>query len=100
MKINLRDRYTIFSQQEVKSRSNPGFEILEGIDDVDNSTWFTLVGHERQRFTRNTAYLRSLVAARSKTGIILNFSTNRIVLRWSGLPTDVQEARTFKFKFD
>ena len=94
LKINLRDRYTISSWQEVKSRSNPDFEILEGIDDVDSSTWFTAEGHERQRLTRNTAYLRNLVAARSKTGIILNFSTNRILLRWSGLPTDVKEART------
>ena len=69
LKINLRARYTISSWQEVKSRSNPGFEILEGIDDVDNSTWFTEEGHERQRLTRNTAYLRSLVAASQKQAL-------------------------------
>jgi len=79
------------------------FKILKGIDDVDSSTWFTLVGQEPQRVTRNTSYHGNLVATRSKSDIRLNFFTNRVVSRWNGLPTDVKDSRTlniFKSKLD
>jgi len=79
------------------------FKILKGIDDVDSSTWFTLVGQEPQRVTRNTSYHGNLVATRSKSDIRLNFFTNRVVSRWNGLPTDVKDFRTlniFKSKLD
>ena len=70
------------------------FKILKGIDDVDSSTWFTLVGQEPQRVTRNTSYHGNLVATRSKSDIRLNFFTNRVVSRWNGLPTDIKDSRT------
>ena len=79
------------------------FKILKGIDDADSSTWFTLVGQEPQRVTRNTSYHGNLVATRSKSDIRLNFFTNRVVSRWNGLPTDVKDFRTlniFKSKLD
>ena len=79
------------------------FKILKGIDDVDSTTWFTLVGQEPQRLTRNTAYHGNLVATRSKIDIRSNFFTNRVVAKWNGLPIEVKDSRTltiFKSKLD
>ena len=71
------------------------FKILKEIEDVDSSTWFTLVGQEPQRLTRNTAYHGNLVAARSKTDIWSNSFTNRVIYKWNKLPSEVKDSRNF-----
>ena len=60
-----------------------------------SSTWFTLVGQEPLRLTRNTAYHGNLVAARSKTDIRSNFFTNRVIAKWNELPSEVKDSRNF-----
>ena len=79
------------------------FKILKGIDDVDSTTWFTLVGQEPQRLTRNTAYHDNHVSTRSKTDIRSNFFTKRVGAKWNGLPAEVKDSRTliiFKSNLD
>ena len=70
------------------------FKILNGLDKVDYTTWFTLVGYTPNRITRNTSYNKNLVATYSSTDIRKNFFTNRVVSMWNSLPIDVKESRT------
>ena len=70
------------------------FKILNGLDKVDYTTWFTLVGDTPNRITRNTSYKKNLVATHSSTDIRKNFFTNRVVSMWNSLPIDVKESRT------
>ena len=70
------------------------FKILKGIDRVESSTWFSLVGDAVQRPTRNTSYPLNLVATRSNTELRKNFFTNRVVANWNALPIVLKESRT------
>ena len=69
-------------------------KILKGIDRVESSTWFSLVGDDVQRPTRNTSYPLNLVATRSNTELRKNFFTNRVVANWNALPIVLKESRT------
>ena len=79
------------------------FKIIHGYDNVDASTWFTLVGDNVDRHTRNLSYNKNLIAARSKTDTRLNFFTNRVVKLWNSLPTEIKESNSinlFKSRLD
>ena len=70
------------------------FKILRGIDNVDFSTWFTLVGENVVRPTRSTAYAMNLIPSRNNTDIRKNFFSNRVVSTWKLLPTELKKTRT------
>ena len=70
------------------------FKILGGIDNVDFSSWFTLVGENVVRPTRGTAYAMHLIPSRSNTDIRRNFFSNRVVSTWNFLPTELKKSRT------
>ena len=70
------------------------FKILGRIDNVDFSSWFTLVGENVVRPTRGTAYAMNLIPSRSNTDIRRNFFSNRVVSTWNSLPTELKKSRT------
>ena len=70
------------------------YKILTGKDHVDMNIWFTMVGTDTARITRNTAYHRNLVPKRSRSDIRQNFFSNRVVTDWNNLPENVKDAKT------
>ena len=70
------------------------YKILTGKDHVDMNIWFTMVGTDTARITRNTAYHRNLVPKRSRSDIRQNFFSNRVVTDWNNLPDNVKDAKT------
>ena len=72
------------------------FKIINGLDDVKSSTWFTLVGPNNVRQTRNTNCEKNIVGHRSRTEIRQNFFSNRVVASWNRLPEDIKMSRTLQ----
>ena len=70
------------------------FKIINGIDDVDPSVWFNLVGNDDARVTRTTSYNRNIHGNQSSTEVRRNFFSNRVVNSWNNLPSDVKDARS------
>ena len=70
------------------------YKIIRGIDNVDASIWFQMVGDLNLRLTRNTAYRTNLVASRCRTDLRRNFFSNRIVSTWNALPQDIKKSKS------
>ena len=70
------------------------FKIINGLDNVKSSTWFTLVGPNNVRQTRNSNCEKNIVGFRSRTNIRQNFYSNRVVSFWNKLPSDIKMSRT------
>ena len=64
---------------ERKIRNGTGFKVLKGIDRMEISTWFPMVGDDVQRPTKNISYPLSLVATRANTDLRKNFFSKRLV---------------------
>ena len=70
------------------------FKIINGLDNVNSTTWFTLVGPNNVRQTRNSNCEKNIVGIRSRTDIRQNFFSNRVVSSWNRLPPDIKMSRT------
>ena len=70
------------------------FKILKGLDRVDHSTWFQMVGETNGRLTRHPTYNMNLVPQRSLTDIRRNFFSSRVVTLWNNLPTETKLSPT------
>lgn len=78
------------------------FRILNGVDRVEPSTWFTLA-HERDRVgaanTRHSNDITRTVEGRSKTEVRRNFFSQRVPGQWNSLPvTTRQQPSVIAFK--
>ena len=62
------------------------YKALNGIDNVDSSIWFKLVGQTTHIPTRNTAYARNLLSSTAPSDIRKNFFSMRVVPLWNALP--------------
>ena len=78
------------------------FKIVNGIDKVDKSTWFTHYNHD-DRTTRLAANPLNLKhTERPRTEIRSNFFSQRVLNSWNELPDDVKNAPNliaFKMKY-
>ena len=70
------------------------FKIINGLDNVNSTTWFTLVGPNNVRQTRNSNCEKNIVGLNSRTDIRKNFFANRVVTSWNRLPPDIEMSRT------
>ena len=70
------------------------YKIINGLDKVEMSTWFRVVGQSETRLTRNTVYEKNIIATVSRTETRKHFFSNRVVRTWNALPTDLKQSRT------
>ena len=70
------------------------FKIINGLDNVNSTTWFTLVGPNNVRQTRNFNCEKNIVGLISRTDNKKNFFSNRVVTSWNRLPPDIKMSRT------
>ena len=80
-------------ERRVKYDMVQTYKIIMGIDKVDYSIWFSLVGQTQHMLTRNTSYAKNIISYRPRTEIRKNFFSNRVVRTWNALPTELKEAR-------
>ena len=87
------------------------FKIMNGIDDVDASTWFTKVSESHQRTRQAFNILddgevvqqTNIVKPRSRLNVRKNFYNCRVVDPWNLLPSSVQcavDVNGFKKSYD
>ena len=75
------------------------YKIVHGLDQVDSSTWFQLVGNDPPRVTRETSDPLNIVRKEGRLEIRRKFYSNRVVEHWNALESDIKSARsiaTFK----
>ena len=82
------------------------FRIIQGVDNVETGTWFTMA-NERERegatSTRNNRDTTRLVEGDSNYELRRNFFSQRVPSRWNALPQATRQQRTvlgFKAAFD
>ena len=80
------------------------YKIINGIDKVDKSIWFTLVSEIDGRNTRLNDCPFNLVREKvSRTEIRNNFFSQRVISTWNALPSFVKESQSlnaFKYNYD
>lgn len=75
------------------------FKIVRGFDNVDLRTWFTLVGDNPVRLTRDTSDPLNILRQNSRTEIRRNFFSQRVITPWNNLASEVKNSRSvFAFK--
>ena len=70
------------------------FKIIRGFDDVKCSTWFTLVGDNPNRVTRQTSDPLNIVRPHCRNEIRRSFFSVRVVDSWNSLSSEVKHARS------
>ena len=70
------------------------FKIIRGFDDVNFSTWFTLVGDNPTRITRQLSHPLNIVRPHCRNEIRRAFFSVRVVDPWNALPSEVKDARS------
>ena len=70
------------------------FKIIRGFDDVRYSTWFTLVGDNPRRVTRQTSDPLNIVRPHSRNEIQRSFYSVRDVDPWNALPSEAKHANS------
>ena len=82
------------------------FRIIQGVDNVETGTWFTMA-NERERegatSTRNNRDTTRLVEGDSNYELRRNFFSQRVPSRWNALPQSTRQQSTvlgFKAAFD
>ena len=67
--------------------------MLDNIDKVDETTWFTRVDNSHNRVTRLAADPYNLVKKRANNELYKNFFSRRVIDSWNNLPSDIKSAR-------
>jgi ribonucleases P/MRP protein subunit RPP40 len=76
------------------------FKIIRGFDKVDLTTWFTLVGDNPARITRDTSDPLNIVRQVVRTEIRRHFFSNRVIDHWNSLPSEIKlSSSVHSFKF-
>ena len=70
------------------------FKIIRGFDDVKHTTWFTLVGDNPGRITRQTSDPLNIVRPHCRNDIRRSFFSVRVVDPWNSLPSEVKNVKT------
>ena len=70
------------------------FKIIRGFDNVEHSTWFTLVGGNPARITRQTSHPLNIVRPIVRNDIRRAFFSVRVVDPWNSLPSEAKDARS------
>ena len=70
------------------------FKITRGFDQVDLNTWFTLVGNNPARITRETSDPINIVRQVVGTEIWRHFFSNRVIENWNSLPSEIKLSRS------
>ena len=70
------------------------FKIIRGLDAVEPSTWFSLVGEQRGRVTRATSHPLNIIRGVFNTDIRRNFFSHRVIDNWNALPAELKESVT------
>lgn len=66
---------------------------------MDLTTWFTLVGDNPARITRDTSDPLNIVRQVARTEIRRHFFSNRVIDHWNSLPSEIKMSRSvFSFK--
>ena len=66
------------------------FKIIRGFDQVDHRTWFTLVGNNPARITRDTSDPLNIIRQATRTEIRRHFFSNRVIQHWNDLPSNIK----------
>ena len=78
------------------------FRIINGIDQVDRGTWFTMAtdrGREGATKTRNSKDITRIEEGTSKQELRKNFFSQRVPSKWNSLPeTTRQQSSGLGFK--
>ena len=77
--------------------------ILNGLDKVDPSTWFTMRCNSHDRNTRLSSDPLTIATPSSRLALRSNFFSVRVVSQWNHLPLPVRQASTssmFKSAYD
>ena len=70
------------------------FKIIRGVDDVKHNIWFTLVGDNPTRITRQSSHPLNIVRPHCRNEIRRAFFSVRVVDPWNALPSEVKDARS------
>ena len=62
------------------------FKIIHGLDNVDRSSWFTLMGDSDNNITRQQSNPLNIRGKRATLDVYKNFFSNRVVDHWNSLP--------------
>jgi len=83
--LSLEDRRLLYDMVQT-------FKIIRGFDDVNFSTWFTLVGDNPARITRQTSDPLNIVRPVVRNEIRRSFYSVRVVDPWNSLPSEAKHA--------
>ena len=68
------------------------FKIVHGLDDVNKDVWFTMIGDNPARVTRETSDPLNFVRQNPRTEVRRNFFSNRVINKWNNLPSELKSA--------
>ena len=71
------------------------FKIIRGFNKEDLTTWFTLVGGNPARITRDKSDPLNIVRQVARTEIRRHFFNNRVIDHWNSLPSSVSDPYHF-----
>ena len=103
---------TTLKQRRVRGDMIQTYKIVNGIDDVEHSSWFTFLGDERDRATRSTVQIGedglpssklTLKPGKWNLNVRKHFFSNRVVDQWNSLPESLKCAASvvdFKIGYD
>ena len=86
---------TTLKQRRERGDMIQTYKIVNGVDDVEPSTWFTFLADERERSTRSTYQVGedgslssklTLKPGRWNLNVRKHFFSNRVVEQWNSLP--------------
>jgi hypothetical protein len=83
--LSLESRRVLYDQVQT-------FKIIRGFDAVNRSTWFTLVGHNPGRVTRNTSDPLNSVRQQARSKTMRSFFRIRLVDAWNDLQSEVKHS--------